>query len=133
MYFFLASLPFLLKIFSLNRVLGLITPKEIKDSNKVLPRDKVIRYGKNIFKRHTLLQKNVCLKRSLLLYYFLRRNGDDIRIHFGIKRQGGKLTGHNWRTHQGKRLADPGGHGDFFTTILSYLQKKDKNSLGLLI
>lgn len=44
----------------------------------------------------------ICLRRSLLRYYFLRRAGLPLVIHFGARRQGDALGGHAWLTLQGQ-------------------------------
>lgn len=42
----------------------------------------------------------ICLRRSLLRYYFLRRAGLPLVIHFGARRQGDAIGGHAWLTRQ---------------------------------
>lgn len=46
--------------------------------------------------------RNNCLRKSLLLYYFLLRAGvDGVKIHIGISKKGSRLEGHCWLTRNG--------------------------------
>ncbi len=44
----------------------------------------------------------ICLRRSLLRYYFLRRAGLPVVIHFGARRLGDDIAGHAWLTLDGQ-------------------------------
>lgn len=44
----------------------------------------------------------ICLRRSLLRYYFLRRAGLPVVIHFGARRLGDDIAGHAWLTLHGQ-------------------------------
>lgn len=44
----------------------------------------------------TTFRDEYCMKRSLLLFHFLRRWGHDVRIHFGVVKREGSLKGHAW-------------------------------------
>jgi hypothetical protein len=44
----------------------------------------------------------ICLRRSLLRYYFLRRAGLPLVIHFGARRLGDDIAGHAWLTLAGQ-------------------------------
>jgi len=44
----------------------------------------------------------ICLRRSLLRYYFLRRAGLPLVIHFGARRLGDAIAGHAWLTLDGQ-------------------------------
>lgn len=51
-----------------------------------------------------------CMKRSLLLFHFLRGWGYDVRIHFGVAKVPEGLTGHAWVDLNGypfKEASDP--------------------------
>jgi hypothetical protein len=122
MFTFAAVIPVLMKFYSLERILGIITP-----SNKERPKDvshvsakKIVRLGMFLLKRNRLFLKNSCLKRSLLLYYFLRKNGIEVNIHFGVKKRGGYLAGHSWLTKDGNLFADLERHSKAFTEVLSF-------------
>lgn len=60
----------------------------------------------------------ICLRRSLLRYYFLRRVGLPVRIVFGARlkdsREGGGLGGHAWLTLNGAPFyEDPQDYAGF--------------------
>jgi len=56
--------------------------------------------------RFFVIRKN-CLKKSLLLYYFLLRYGvKNVAIRIGVDKRDGRLDGHAWLTVEGKPLLD---------------------------
>ena len=122
MFTFAALIPLFLKCFSLKRVLSMITPSAKYKPNDALDlsAERIIQLGVLLLKRNRLFLKNTCLKRSLLLYYFLRKNGIEVRIHFGVKKLKGYLAGHSWLTQNGNLIADKERHGKTFTPIVSY-------------
>jgi hypothetical protein len=61
-----------------------------------------------------------CMKRSLLLFHFLRRWGHDARIHFGVAKRGGELTGHAWVDLDGRPFAEHGDPNRHFTRTYSF-------------
>lgn len=48
-----------------------------------------------------------CLRRSLVLWAWLRLHGVDAEVHFGVRREGKALTGHAWLTCGGDLIAEP--------------------------
>lgn len=122
MFTFAAFMPLLLRFYSLDRFFSLITPNPERHCNSIslVAVKRIIQLGVFLLKRDRLFLKNTCLRRSLLLYYFLRKNGIEVRIHFGVKKRDGYLAGHSWLTRDGNLLADQGGLGGIFTPIVSY-------------
>jgi hypothetical protein len=122
MFAFAAATPLLLRVYSLDRFLGLITPSPKCHDGSIsqLAVDRIIGLGVLLLKRNRLFLRNTCLKRSLLLYYFLRKNGIEVKIHFGVQKRAGYLAGHSWLTRNGNLLADEGRFGEAFTPIASY-------------
>jgi hypothetical protein len=47
-----------------------------------------------------------CLRRSLLLWWLLRRDGIDTVLRVGVNREGGTLHAHAWVEHRGTPLND---------------------------
>jgi hypothetical protein len=37
-----------------------------------------------------------CLKRCLVVYRFLRLAGEPVNFFLGVRKEGGRLTGHSW-------------------------------------
>jgi hypothetical protein len=54
-----------------------------------------------------LRRPNPCLVRSLALFYVMRKQGLDIRIHFGIDKDLSPLSGHSWISSGSNSLFEP--------------------------
>lgn len=119
---FAAVMPILMKYFSLERVLDVLTPYEKRQTHKTsrASAKKIVHLGMLLLKRNRFFLKNSCLKRSLLLYYFLRKNGIAVQIHFGVKKLDDNLTGHSWLTQGGNLIADREQHRKAFTEVVSF-------------
>ncbi len=70
----------------------------------------------------------LCLRRSLTRYYFLRRAGLPLHVHFGARIINGKpdreITGHAWLTLDGKPYHEPGKNWRGFTVMLTFPKEK---------
>lgn len=62
----------------------------------------------------------ICLRRSLLRYYFLRRAGLPLVIHFGARRLGDDIAGHAWLTLDGQPYHENPEHTQGHTLMWSY-------------
>ena len=62
----------------------------------------------------------ICLRRSLLRYYFLRGAGLPLVIHFGARRLGGDVAGHAWLTLDGQPYCERPEHVLLHTLMWSY-------------
>lgn len=62
----------------------------------------------------------ICLRRSLLRYYFLRRAGLPVVIHFGARRLGDDIAGHAWLTLAGQPYHEQPEHILVHTRMWSY-------------
>ncbi|HSN74958.1 MAG TPA: lasso peptide biosynthesis B2 protein [Anaerolineae bacterium] len=62
----------------------------------------------------------ICLRRSLLRYYFLRRAGLPLVIHFGARRLGDEIGGHAWLTLEGQPYHESPDHTRVHTLMWSY-------------
>lgn len=108
---FLTILPILISLFSLKKLMELLSSDSTKahDLNKA---EKVLQLTNLILYRDFFIYKNICLKRSLTLYYFLSRSGQDVNIYYGVKK-GEKLNedasildGHSWIKLNGEIFND---------------------------
>jgi len=70
--------------------------------------------------------KNYCYVRSLILYYFLRKEGVAVNINFGINNKPGHLTGHGWRTLDAKTYLDDECFCNDFHIIYSFPPASNK-------
>lgn len=122
MFAFAAVMPILMKCLSLERILSMLTPceKEQTQNTSRASIKRIVRLSLLLLNRNRFFLKNSCLKRSLLLYYFLRKHGVNVQIHFGIKKHDDRLNGHSWLTQDGNLLADHEQHRRAFTEVLSF-------------
>jgi hypothetical protein len=68
----------------------------------------------------------ICLRRSLLRYYFLRRAGLPLVIHFGARRLGDDVRGHAWLTLDGQPYYEKPEHTQVHTLMWSYPSAADR-------
>ncbi len=61
-----------------------------------------------------------CMKRSLLLFRYLRTWGYAVRIHFGVQKLGERLDGHAWVSYQTIPIAEAGDPRRVFKEMYSY-------------
>jgi hypothetical protein len=69
-----------------------------------------------------LYRSRYCMKRSMLLFYFLRKWTYPVRIHFGIapNDNGDALGGHAWVSLDGEPFHEAGPPESTYTTMFSY-------------
>jgi hypothetical protein len=111
--FLLATiLPLLIKHLTIPRLLKLLTPQNsnsgrISGPDEII--DKIEKYTLYILSRDFWIYRNICLKRSLVLYHFLREYGIHVTLCFGVRynnegphgAEGKKMEGHAWLLHNG--------------------------------
>ena len=106
-------LPIFFKLFSLQKIIKLFTPTDSdvsKRANTKITKDKLVKFTDYILNKNIKTRDNSCLKRSLILYHFLRKMGINVSICFGVKYnehsnekdKKNMLTGHAWLTYNGK-------------------------------
>ncbi|MDR4497684.1 MAG: lasso peptide biosynthesis B2 protein [Candidatus Scalindua sp.] len=111
--FFIMTLPLVLRFFSLPGLMRAFTPRILKIDNSLDIqefKDKVVRFTDYVLSRKYVKGKNTCLRRSLVLYYFLRKFGINVTICFGVRysevqpssHTQKKLEGHAWLLYKGK-------------------------------
>ena len=85
-FLFATVLPALIRFLSLPRLMQLLTPKHNKiHKNLELQKLRIVKFTDYILNRNFLIWKKTCLKRSLILYHFLRKLGLNIQICFGVR------------------------------------------------
>ncbi len=108
---FITLLPLLLKIFSLKNLMKHLSSDITKEPDPSKA-EKVLQLTNLILNRNVFIYKNVCLKRSLTIYYFLSRMGQDVSIYYGVKIgeisdvSYSPLEGHCWIKLNGEILND---------------------------
>ena len=68
----------------------------------------------------------ICLRRSLLRYHYLRRNGLPVVIHFGARRLGDDIAGHAWLTLYGQPYHEKPEHVLLHSLMWSYPDTEDR-------
>lgn len=105
-------LPILVKWHTLPGLMNRLTPLNIqtlKHSAADLSEAKIVKFTDFILGWGVGVWKRTCLKRSLVLYHFLRDVGMPVHICFGVRipattgKQAthGRLEGHAWLLHEG--------------------------------
>jgi hypothetical protein len=106
-------LPLMLRFFSLPTLPKVLTPKKKRTYKKLYlgkSKDTIVKFTDYILSRDFWINRNTCLKRSLVLYYFLRRIGVNVRVCLGVRYYNSiktgdvfrKLEGHAWLLYKGK-------------------------------
>lgn len=106
-------LHFLMRFLTLPRLMKVITPPKKKqlynNHDREQAKDTIVKFTDYLLSRNILLYKRTCLRRSLVLFYFLRRIGIDVHICFGVRNRKDvidtdskqKLEGHAWLMYDG--------------------------------
>lgn len=63
------------------------------------------------------LVRSGCLTRAITLFYFLRRAGAPVSLHFGMGEVDGSFSGHCWVVHDGLPLAEKRDPRPIFTEM----------------
>ena len=109
---FITLLPAMVKCQSIPTLLKKLTPagKNASGSQDIGPvTEKIVKYTDYILSQNWLIYKKNCLKRSLILYHFLRKHGIEAHICMGVKKENSSceaesevyLQGHAWLTYKG--------------------------------
>lgn len=67
-----------------------------------------------------LYGQRFCLERSFILFHLYRKGGYPVRMHFGITRRQGNLTGHAWLDLDGTPFTEHKDPNKDFQTIYEY-------------
>ncbi len=111
-FFLITILPLLIRLLTIPRLMKVLTSKELKvfkNPNLEESRNKILKYTDYILSRNLWIYKSTCLKRSFVLYHFLRKLGINVHICFGIRYNDElpdreaekKLEGHAWLIYNG--------------------------------
>lgn len=111
-FLLITILPLLVKLMTVPDLMKNLTPKKSKLINRsecYKIADKIEKYTLYILSRDFWIYKNICLKRSLVLYHFLRKYGMCVTVCFGVRykneRSGNvevkKMEGHAWLIYNG--------------------------------
>lgn len=96
-----AWISWMLKRHGLEELLIKISPGRVNGSGRTR---RLVIYVNWWLNRQILFLEPTCLKRSLLLYRFLAREGLNVKIHYGVRAADKGLDGHSWLTLDGKQF-----------------------------
>jgi hypothetical protein len=102
-FLFAAAVPFLVRL-KIARVAAILEPgQEPHAVDPDLVR-KILAYVETVVQRGSPLIGPGCLTRGLMRYYFLRRAGLDVSLHFGMGHVGNgkEFVGHCWLVREGE-------------------------------
>lgn len=112
-FFLITILPFLIRFLSISKLMEFLTPRDLKvykNEHSEKTKDKVVKFTDYILRLNIWIYKTTCLKRSLILYHFLRKAGINVHICFGVRfndeklpdrEAQKKLEGHAWLLYNG--------------------------------
>ena len=110
---FTAVSPLLLRI-KPPRLLSILEPKR-STKRPAPPRlDRIVRYT------DALLPRRTCMRSAITLYYFLRREGMQLGICFGVALEKGSLRGHCWLVKDGQPFLEREDPLPTFTPIYAF-------------
>ncbi len=118
--------PLLLRTLSMDKLMKVLEPGKQKDHKEDMQAAKFIDvYVRKVLRLNPVNEGKICLKRSLVLYRFLRMYNIPARFMVGVKKEQGKLTGHAWIEIRGQHFQDPLENANY-TVTFSY-PKEDGN------
>ncbi|MBN1913021.1 MAG: lasso peptide biosynthesis B2 protein [Candidatus Omnitrophica bacterium] len=124
--YYVLILPFWLYKKDLPEVLRLMTPRAV---NKEYSPKKVIFYGLFWTSLRIPTFFNHCLRRSLVLFRFLREAGVEVTIIIGVQiNKKGRLKGHSWLMHNGRPFLNEPSVADRFKVIYAYPGRPELNA-----
>ncbi len=98
---------FMLKLFTFERLQKIIGKKPGSRNKDSGDTDRIIEAVKKISSLRLFVIRDNCLKRSLLLYYLLKKTGcRNIVLYIGVMKENGVLKGHGWVEYDDRLLLD---------------------------
>ena len=97
--FFAAAVPFLLRL-KLSRVKTLLEPRVLSSADRDRV-EQITKYVEMAIRAGRPLVRPGCLTRGITRYYFLRRNGLDVSLCFGMGQIKEEFVGHCWLVKDG--------------------------------
>jgi len=104
----------------LSNLLDFVTPSQKDDDYLIGQSRRVVSYVDFVLIKCRFLFRKTCLKRSVILYRFLRRSNYEVDLHIGVKKNDVKVAAHSWLTHNGQIFADTEEHVNEFTPVFVY-------------
>lgn len=101
----LLVLPVMIRLFSISSLMTIITPRRLnRRQNREVEKlkAKAVKFTDYLLGWHPPGCKNTCLKRTVVLYYFLRKWGMDVQVCLGVRYAAHKeFDAHAWLLYHG--------------------------------
>lgn len=99
-----------LRRFSYTRVSQWFTPKQ--DRTYTTESKDATQQIKRIWQLVDMASRNhiltiTCLRRSLVAQRLISKQGIPVELHFGVKKDNGRIQAHAWLEYQGQVIGDP--------------------------
>jgi hypothetical protein len=111
----------------IQSLIKLLTPQDPKFPLNPQQKKKIIKWTDGILGWDFFIFRSSCLKRSLILYHFLKQGGLPLQINFGVRKlaQNSKarvplLDGHGWLSLGGQTYLEKGEPQKAFKLIYSF-------------
>lgn len=102
------TVPPLLFAMPVNRLINRIASR--RSSYKSPPVGALVLQVDDWLSRLPWVWRTTCLKRSAILYALLRRSGEDVQLHIGVKREADRtFAAHAWLVKNGQPYLEPAG------------------------
>jgi len=116
-----AWVPVLMRVTSLPRAMTVLDPGLGPRAAGATVLERHLRVAEGLFRDARRRLGSNCMRRSLVLFRFLRRAGFGAEIVFGIKRGGDKgLDGHAWIELDGEPILEDGDPRAEFSVVFRY-------------
>lgn len=122
-----AVLPLLLPFLSLPTLLLILTPDplgRLTGPEALAVAELIDRYIGKVLRENPDNRGRLCLRRSLLLYRFLRSFGLPVHFFVGVRKENGGLSGHSWIELEGRHFKDTQAEVAYAVTF-SYTGEED--------
>lgn len=115
---FAAAVPALMRL-KLTRLQYLLTRANARRTADPASVQKVISRIESVLRLAGPLSRGKCLSRGLTLFYFLRREGVDVLLCFGMGRVAGEYAGHCWLMKDGEPFLEVNDPLQVFANVVS--------------
>ncbi|MBI5789362.1 MAG: lasso peptide biosynthesis B2 protein [Candidatus Schekmanbacteria bacterium] len=110
----------MIRLYKLPPLLRLLSPKAGKQ--KSWPTDKIVAFTDTILELEKFIYRRNCFKRTLSLYYFLKRIGLPVQVNLGVRKKQDELEGHGWLTLHGQPYCEPNAQNLNYQVVYFYPQ-----------
>jgi hypothetical protein len=113
---FAAAVPLLMRL-KLTRLQRLLEPSGARRAADPAVAQALVSYVDAIAALGPPLARRKCLTRGLTLYYFLRRCGLDVALHFGVGTPEDDFVGHCWLVRDGEPFLESPDPRPLYVTV----------------